>query len=177
MKTASSKKNAKQVTMTLENSNSKTFLELLDGRSEELQFTQVAPTEFTVNDSEFSLKSGINVELGIKNVDLVATSSVIWPGQTIRVRGGLHGQGAAMKAQATIPFNKKMADGVQGESWLYWVIETPEGEFHNKQAIHMKGTLKGLPPKNATFYSDSVTPLFDSEDNQVGTVYGCLQSN
>ncbi|MVO98860.1 MULTISPECIES: hypothetical protein [Paenibacillus] len=179
MKTELSKnaKNAKKVTMTLENSNSKTYLEMLDGRSEELHFAQVAPTQFTVDDSEFSLKSGINVELGILNVDLVATSSVIWPGQTIRVRGGLQGQGAAMKAQATIPFNKKMADGVQGESWLYWVIETPEGELHNKQPIHMKGVLKGLPPKNATFYSDSVTPLFDRENNQAGTVYGCLQSN
>ncbi|WP_163854387.1 hypothetical protein [Paenibacillus elgii] len=167
----------KKIGMTLENSNSKTYLELLDGRSEELSFKQAAPTHFTVSDSEFSLKTGVTVDLEIMNVDLVATSSVIWPGATIRVRGGLQGQGRTMKASASIPFNKKMADGVQGESWLYWVIETPQGEFHNKKPIHMKGTLKGLPPKDATFYSDSVIPLFDAEDNQVGTIYGCLQSN
>ncbi|MFD2673336.1 hypothetical protein [Marinicrinis sediminis] len=167
----------KKLSMTLENSNSKTYLELLDGRAEELHFEQAEPTHFTVSDSEFSLKSGVTVDLEIQNVDLVATSSKLWPGQQIRVRGGLHGQGQTMKASATIPFNKKMAEGVQGESYLYWVMETPEGTFHNKQPIHMKGTLKGLPPKDATFYSESVIPMFDEQDNQVGQIYGCLQSN
>lgn len=167
----------KKLSMTLENSNSKTYLELADGRVEELQFTQAEPTHFTVNDSEFSLKSGVTVDLEIMNVDLVATSKEIWPGQEIRVRGGVHGQGAPMKASATIPFNRTITDGVQGESYLYWVMETPEGTFHNKKPIHMKGTLKGLPPKDATFYSESVVPLFDEQDNQVGQIYGCLQSN
>jgi hypothetical protein len=167
----------KKLSMTLENSNSKTYLELLDGRSEELHFKQTQPTHFTVNDSEFSLKSGIKVDLEILNVDLAATSSVIWPGQTIRVRGGLQGQGAPMKASATIPLNRKLADGVQGETYLFWVLDTPEGAFHNKKPIHMKGTLKGLPPKDATFYSESVVPLYDEHDNQVGQIYGCLQSN
>ncbi|GIQ69337.1 hypothetical protein DUZ99_17275 [Xylanibacillus composti] len=167
----------KKLSMTLENSNSKTYLELADGRVEELQFTQAQPTHFTVNDSEFSLKSGVTVDLEIMNVDLVATSKEIWPGQEIRVRGGVHGQGAPMKASATIPFKKTITDGVQGESYLYWVMETPEGTFHNKKPIHMKGTLKGLPPKDATFYSESVVPLFDEQDNQVGQIYGCLQSN
>ncbi|GAA4726525.1 hypothetical protein [Brevibacillus fulvus] len=167
----------KKVSMTLENSNSKTVLELLDGRSEELQFTQVAPTQFTVNDSEFSIKSGISVELEIMNVDLEATSQVLWPGQKIRVRGGLQGQGEAMKAVAAIPLGKKIFDGVQGESWLYWHLETPEGTFHNKKPIHMKGTLKSLPPKDATFFSDSVIPLYNDQDELVGTIYGCVQSN
>lgn len=167
----------KSMNMTLENSNSKTYLELLDGRTEELHFQQAAPTQFTVNDSEFSLKSGIKVELEIKNVNLVATSKTIWPGATISVTGGLEGQDETMKASATIPFNRTMADGVQGESFLYWVLETPEGKFHNKKPIHMIGVLKGLPPKDATFYSESVIPLYDEQDNQVGTIYGCLQSN
>ncbi len=167
----------KKLAMTLESSDSKTYLELLDGRVEELHFTQAQPTHFTVQDSEFSLKSGITVDLEIMNVDLVATSSKLWPGQVIRVSGGLQGQGQPMKASATIPFNRKMADGVQGESYLYWIMETPEGKFHNKKPIHMKGTLRGLPPKDATFYSESVVPLYDEQDNQVGQIYGCLQSN
>jgi hypothetical protein len=167
----------KQVEMTLESSDSKTFLELLDGRSEELHFKQVRPTQFTVSDSEFSLKSGITVDLKIQNVDLEATSSVLWPGQTVRVRGGIHGQGEAIQASATIPLNKTIADGVQGESWLYWVIETPEGTFKNKKPIHMKGMIKGLPPKDATFHSEGTVPIYDVNDGQVGTLYGCLQSN
>ncbi|MGA5691415.1 hypothetical protein [Cytobacillus pseudoceanisediminis] len=168
---------AKKVEMVLENSNSKTYLELLDGRSEELHFTQVTPTKFTVNDSDFSIKSGINVELEIMNVDLEATSNVIWPGQKIRVRGGLHGQGQPMKASATIPLNKKIADGVDSESFLYWVIETPEGNLHNKKPIHMKGVVKGLPPRDTELRSDSVIPMYDQEGNLAGQIYGCLQSN
>jgi hypothetical protein len=167
----------KKVELTLENSNSKTYFELLDGRSEELHFEQVNSTKFTVNDSEFSLKSGITVDLEIMNVDLQATSQVLWPGQTVRVRGGVHGQGQPIKASATIPFGKKMADGVQAESYLYWVIETPEGTFHNKKPIPMKGVVTGLPPKDATFTSETVIPLYDEKDNQVGHIYGCLQSN
>ncbi|WP_134682978.1 hypothetical protein [Brevibacillus migulae] len=168
---------AKKVEMTLESSNSKTFLELADGRTEELHFTQVNETKFFVNDSEFSLKSGVTVDLEIQNVELEAVSNVLWPGQKVRVRGGIDGQGQAIKATATIPFNKTIADGVQAESFLYWVIETPEGTFHNKKPIHMKGTIKGLPPKDATFYSNTVIPIYDTEDHQVGTLYGCLQSN
>ncbi|MGN7401938.1 hypothetical protein ACTHO0_18970 [Cytobacillus praedii] len=163
--------------MTLPTSNSKTYLELLDGRSEELHFTQVTPTKFTVNDSEFSFKSGVNVDIEIFNVELEAKSETLWPGATIKVRGGIHGQGETIKASASIPLNKKIADGVQAESFLYWVIETPEGELHNKKPIHMKGIVKGLPPKDATFHSETVIPLYDSENNQVGTIYGCLQSN
>ncbi|MEH6989544.1 hypothetical protein [Cytobacillus firmus] len=167
----------KQKTLTLETSSSSTTLELADGRFEELKFEQLNPTQFTVSDSEFNIKSGINVELEIQNVDLVATSKVLWPGQVIKVRGGVHGQGEPIKAKATIPLNKKITDGVQGESFLYWVIETPEGELTNKQPIHMKGLIKGLPPKDATFTSESVIPLYNDRDDQVGTLYGCLQSN
>ncbi|MGM1050632.1 MAG: hypothetical protein ACQEXX_31625 [Bacillota bacterium] len=167
----------KKVEMTLETSNSRTFLELLDGRSEELQFTQVTPTKFTVSDSEFSLKSGVKVDIEIQNVELEATSSIIWPGQKVRVRGGLHGQGETLKASTVIPFNKKIADGVEAESLLYWVVETPEGELHNKKPIRMIGTITGLPPKNADFYSEGVVPLYDTQGGHVGTLYGCLQSN
>lgn len=168
---------SKKVTMTLENSNSKTYLELLDGRVEELHFKQVSPTQFTVSDSEFSLKSGITVDLEIMNVELEATSSVLWPGQKIRVRGGINGQGQPIKASATIPFGKQIADGVKGESWLYWVVETPDGKLHNKQPIHMMGTLTSLPPKDATFTSQGTIALYNEEDVHVGTLYGCLQSN
>jgi hypothetical protein len=168
---------SQKLELTLPTSNSKTTLELLDGRSEELHFTQVKPTNFTVSDSEFKLKSGITVGVEILNVDLEATSHLLWPGQKVRVRGGVHGQGEPIKASATIPFNKKIADGVQADSFLYWVIETPEGTFHNKQPIHMTGTIKGLPPQDATFTSQSVTAIYDVEDRQVGTIYGCLQSN
>lgn len=167
----------KKIEMTLETSNSKTYFELLDGRSEELHFRQVTPTKFAVNDSEFSMKSGITVDLEIMNVELEATSQVLWPGKTVRVRGGIHGQGQPIKATATIPFGKKMKDGVQAESFLYWMIETPEGTFHNKKPIHMKGTVTGLPPKDATFTSEIVIPIYDAEDHQVGSIYGCLQSN
>ncbi len=167
----------RKVEMTLPSSNSKTFFELLDGRCEELQFSQVNPTQFVVGDSDFSLKSGAKVELEIMNVDLEATSKTLWPGQKVRVRGGLHGQGQTIKAVASIPMGKKMADGVQAESFLYWVIETPEGTFHNKQPIHMKGRITGLPPKDATFYSEGTIPIFNDQDDQVGTLYGCLQSN
>jgi len=168
---------SKKIEMTLPSSNSKTYLELADGRCEELHFTQVKPTSFTVSDSEFSLKSGVTVDIEIQNVDLVATSEVLWPGQQVRVRGGLHGQGETIKASATIPFGAKMADGVQAESFLYWVVETPEGELRNKKAIHMKGMIKGLPPKDATFHSEGVVPLYDNAGGQAGTLYGCLQSN
>ncbi|CAM4474887.1 MULTISPECIES: hypothetical protein [Paenibacillus] len=168
---------AKQVQMTLPSSNSKTYLELMDGRSEELQFTQVNPTKFTVNDSEFSLKSGVTVDLEIENVELVATSEVLWPGQQVRVRGGVNGQGQPIKASAAVPVGKKMADGVQAESFLYWVIETPEGTFHNNQPIHMKGRITGLPPRNATFHSEGTIAIYDEKEDQVGTLYGCLQSN
>lgn len=167
----------KKVNMTLESSNSKTYFELLDGRAEELHFKQVTATKFTVSDSEFNLKSGVTVDLEIMNVELEATSQVLWPGQTVRVRGGVHGQGQPIKALAKIPFGKKMADGVEAESFLYWMIETPEGTFHNKKAIHMKGTVTGLPPKEATFTSETVIPIYDEQDNQVGSIYGCLQSN
>lgn len=167
----------KKIQMTLPSSNSKTYLELLDGRSEQLHFTQVKPTKFTVNDSEFSLKSGATIDLEIENVDLVADSKVLWPGQQVRVRGGIHGQGQTIKATASIPFGKKMDDGVQAESFLYWVIETPEGNFHNKQPIHMKGRITGLPPKDATFRSEGTISIYDEKDDQVGTLYGCLQSN
>ncbi len=168
---------SKKIQMTLPTSNSKTYFELIDGRAEELHFTQVNPTSFTVNDSDFSLKSGVNVELEIENVDLVATSTVLWPGQQVRVRGGIHGQGQPIKASAKIPFGKKMADGVQAESFLYWVIETPEGTFHNQQPIHMKGRIAGLPPKDATFHSEGTIAIYDEKEDQVGTLYGCLQSN
>ncbi|WP_127531387.1 hypothetical protein [Paenibacillus kobensis] len=167
----------KKIQMTLPNSNSKTYLELVDGRSEELHFTQAAATKFTVNDSEFSLKTGATVDIEIENVDLVATSQVLWPGQIVRVRGGVHGQGESIKASATIPLGKKMADGVQAESFLYWVIETPEGTYHNNQPIHMKGRITGLPPKDATFHSEGTIAIYDDKEDQVGTLYGCLQSN
>lgn len=167
----------KKVEMTLETSNSKTFFELLDGRSEELHFKQINPTKFIVNDSEFSLKSGVTVDLEILNVELEATSKVLWPGKTVKVRGGIHGQGEPIKASATIPFGKKMSSGVAAESFLYWVIETPEGTFHNKKPIHMTGTVTGLPPKDATFTSETVIPIYDEQDSQVGSIYGCLQSN
>ena len=166
-----------KVNMTLPNSNSKTFLELLDGRREELHFTQAEPTPFTVSDAEFSLKSGVTVDVEIMNVKLEATSRELWPGKKVTVRGGVDGQGEAMKANVSIPFNKKIADGVQAETYLYWVIETPEGTLRNKQPIHMKGTIHGLPPQNATFNSESVIPLYDEQDQHVGTLYGCLQSN
>ncbi|MEC0246737.1 hypothetical protein ACI48J_21845 [Paenibacillus chitinolyticus] len=166
-----------EVEMTLPTSNSKTYLELVDGRSEELHFVQAQPTQFTVNDSEFSLKSGVTVDIEIKNVDLVATSAVLWPGQSIHVRGGLHGQGETIKGSAKIPFGKKIADGVEAETFLYWVVETPEGSFHNEQPIHMTGTITGLPPQDATFRSAGVVPLFDEQGDKVGTLYGCLQSN
>jgi hypothetical protein len=168
---------SKKISMTLPTSNSKTYLELVDGRAEEFHFTQVAPTEFTVSDSEFSIKSGVTVDVVIMNVDLEATSEVLWPGQKVRVRGGLHGQGSPIKASVTIPFNKKIADGVQAESFLYWVVETPEGTLQNQQPIHMKGSIKGLPPKDATFHSESTIALYDVEGIHVGTLYGCLQSN
>lgn len=166
-----------KVEMTLPTSNSKTYLEFLDGRAEELHFTQTTPTRFTVNDSEFSLKSGVAIDVEIMNVELEATSKVLWPGQKVLVRGGLQGQGEPIKAKATIPLSKTMAEGVQAESFLYWFIDTPEGTFANKKPIHMKGKITGLPPKDATFTSDSVIPLYDKEDKQVGTLYGCLQSN
>ncbi|MCK6259453.1 hypothetical protein LCY76_23050 [Fictibacillus sp. KIGAM418] len=163
--------------LSLETSTSRTILELVDGRREELVFNQVRPTEFTVSDSNFNLKSGVNVEIEIENVDLVAASKTLWPNAEIRVRGGLNGQGAPIKAHATIPANKVIVDGVDAESFLYWVIETPEGNFHNKQPIHMKGHITGLPPKDATFNSQDVVPIFDANDQQVGTLYSCLQSN
>ncbi|PWW03223.1 hypothetical protein DFQ01_107120 [Paenibacillus cellulosilyticus] len=168
---------SKKIQMTLPSSNSKTYLELVDGRCEELHFSQVNPTKFTVNDSEFSFKTGATVELEIENVDLVATSQVLWPGQQVRVRGGVHGQGQPIKASATIPLGKKMADGVQADSFLYWVIETPEGTFHNNEPIHMKGRITGLPPKDATFHSEGTIAIFDEKEDRVGTLYGCLQSN
>jgi hypothetical protein len=163
--------------LSLETSTSRTVFEMLDGRREELVFNQVRPTEFTVSDSNFSLKSGVNIEVEIENVDLVSTSKTLWPGSKVHVRGGINGQGAPIKAQASIPTNKVIVDGVDAESFLYWVIETPEGTFHNKQPIHMKGHITGLPPKDATFSSQDVVPIFDANDKQVGTLYSCLQSN
>lgn len=163
--------------MTLDNSKSQTKLELLDGRSELLHFSQATPTEFIVNDSNFGIRSGVSVDLDIQNVDLVAKSSVLWPEQEIRVRGGVHAQGKSLKATATIPFNKTMKDGVKGESWLFWSIETPVGTLHNKKPIHMTGTIQGLPPKNATLASTDIIPLYDQDDELAGHIYGCLQSN
>ncbi|WP_214483023.1 hypothetical protein [Bacillus sp. SM2101] len=163
--------------LKLETSTSRTVFELLDGQREELEFKQVRPTEFTVTDSDFQLGTGIRVEIEIQNVDLVATSKKLWPGQEVRVRGGVHGQGEPIKAFAKVPANKTITAGVDAESFLYWVIETPDGTFHNEQPIHMKGLIKGLPPKDATFHSQDVVRIFDQEGNEAGTLYNCLQSN
>ena len=163
--------------LKLETSTSRTILELVDGRREELEFKQERPTEFTVSDSEFSIKSGIDVEVEIQNVDLVATSKVLWPGKEIRVRGGIDGQGETIKARAKIPVNSTINNGVDTESFLYWVIETPEGALHNKKPIYMKGLIKGLPPKDAVFHSQDVVPIYDNNGNEAGSLYNCLQSN
>lgn len=166
----------KKTTMTLPNSNSTTVLELADGRSEKLYFSQVRPTEFTVSDSEFSMKSGINVELDIKNVDLVATSNVLWPGQKVYVRGGSASTGKALKGEVHIPLGKTVSGGVPGETWLYWDIETPEGTFVNQIPIHMTGTVKGLPPQATEFSSQDVISLYDQlEGKFAGTIYACCQ--
>ncbi|MBG9794366.1 hypothetical protein ABD76_18370 [Paenibacillus dendritiformis] len=168
----------KKATLTLPNSNSTTVLELADGRSEKLYFSQVIPTEFTVSDSEFSLKSGVNVELDIKNVDLVATSEVLWPGQKVYVRGGKSSTGKALKGEVKIPLGKTISSGVPGETWLYWDIETPEGTFVNRTPIHMTGTVKGLPPQAAEFTSQDVISLYDQlEGKFAGSIYACSQIN
>lgn len=163
--------------MKLDNSKSKTTLELLDGRSEELNFEQVTPTVFTANETNFSVRSGFTLDLDIKNVDLVAESKVLWPGKKIRVRGGIEAQGHALKASAKIPLDKTIKDGVKGESWLYWDIETPEGTFRNNKPIHMTGMIKSLPPKDTTLVSEEIIPLYDEKGSEVGHIYGCLQSN
>lgn len=167
----------KKATMTLPVSSSTTVMELVDGRTEKLYFKQVKPTEFTVSDSEFTLKSGIKVDLDIQNVNLEATSEVLWPGQKVIVRGGIQANGEAIKGQVTIPIGKTIDSGVQGETWLYWTIETPDGTLKNKKAIHMVGTVKGLPPQDSEFTSSDVIPLFDQQGNHKATIYNCCQSN
>lgn len=166
----------KKASMTLPNSNSTTVLELADGRSEKLYFSQVKPTEFTVSDSEFTMKSGISIELDIKNVDLVATSEVLWPGEKVYVRGGNASTGKALKGEVSIPLGMNINSNVPGETWLYWDIETPEGTFVNQTPIHMTGMVKGLPPQATEFSSQDVISLYDQLDGKfAGTIYACTQ--
>ncbi|NBI29833.1 hypothetical protein [Chengkuizengella marina] len=167
----------KKIKMSLPTSNSSTILELPDGRSEKLEFTQVKATQFTVSDSDFELKSGVNVELDIHNVNLEATSKVLWPGEKVTVKGGLESHGQALKGVVNIPINKTIHDGVRGESWLYWKIETPEGVLMNDKPIHMVGEVKGLPPQDSEFRSEDVITLNNEKGEFAGTIYNCCQSN
>lgn len=163
--------------MSLPTSNSSTTLELTDGRAEKLEFTQVKPTKFTVSDSEFSLKSGVNIDIEIQGVHLEATSKELWPGQKVIVKGGIEAGEAPMKASAKIPKGKNIKDGVDGESWLYWTVETPDGVMKNQKPIHMEGKLYNLPPTGTVFTSPELVSLYDLEGNHKGTIYNCAQAN
>ncbi|WP_077702797.1 hypothetical protein [Virgibacillus dokdonensis] len=167
----------RSVEMTLPNSKSSTILELENGKTEELFFTQVEPTKFKVLDADYSRKSGISVDIDIDNVYLKTTSKVLWPGESIIVRGGLRANEEPMRASFNIPKGKKLKDGVPGESWLYWSIETPAGTFKNLVPIHMKGTITSLPPKDTTFTSAVAVDLYDLEGKQKAKIYNCAQTN
>lgn len=161
--------------LTLDVSRSETELRLADGRAERLRFTLDRPTEFTMREPIVKANGDARIELEILQISLSATSQVLWPGETVRVSGGVAANGTPLHATVHIPAGKSLADGVMAEQLLYWRMETPIGVLRNEKPIHMVGVVRQIPPYGSEFSSTEEISLINEAGEVVGTLWDCLQ--
>jgi hypothetical protein len=163
------------VVLQLPYAESEVGLRLEDGGSERVLLKTACPTEFVVHEPTVEANGDTHMSLEILKFELVGTSELLWPGQTIRVHGGTQSApGArAIMGSVHIPAGKSLEDGVKSEQVLYLTVESPVGVLHNEKPIRMVGNLYRIPPVGSRFQSTDEVPMLDERGEARVTFWAC----
>lgn len=161
--------------LELDYAESEVGLRLPDGRSERVLLKTACPTEFVVHEPTIADNGDLRMSLEILKFDLVGKSEVLWPGEQVRVLGGVKSAPGARPifGSVSIPAGKSIEDGVDSEQLLYLTADTPVGILHNEMPVRMAGKLYRIPPHGSRFRSTTEVPLLDDWGENVLTVWAC----
>jgi hypothetical protein len=165
--------------MELAYATSEVGFRLPDGRSERVMLETAYPTQFVVNEPTLVESGAVYMPLEILKFELVGTSEVLWPGETIRVFGGVdsHETGRRVVGSVHVPAGQAIEDGVDSEQQLYLSMETPFGILRNETPVIMRGKVYRVPPVGSRFESQCDIPLYDVAGEKRLTVWACANAS
>lgn len=131
------------------------------GRAEALRFRSGDPVGFVTGEPKIDEVTGqMTIPLEILGFSVLGESKELWPGQAVRMRGGIESYPDAKPIHGRVVFpsaNHKLEDGVLCQTVVFVRIETPDGNYVNDEPVIMEATIRAFPPKDYTFTSQSAT--------------------
>jgi hypothetical protein len=165
--------------MVLPYAQSEVGFRLPDGRSERVLLETAYPTEFVVQEPRLVESGAVYMPLEIRKFELVGTSEIAWPGETVRVFGGVDSceTGRPIIGSVHVPAGTAIEDGADSEQQLYLTMETPIGILRNETPVIMRGKVYRVPPLGSRFVSQGEVALYDVEGNKRLTVWACANAS
>jgi hypothetical protein len=161
--------------MELSYAESEVGFRLPDGTSERVLLKTAYPTQFVVHEPTLVESGAVYMRLEILKFELVGTSEVAWPGETVKVFGGVdsHETGRQIIGSVHVPAGKAIEDGVDSEQQLYLSMQTPLGLLRNETPVIMRGKVYRVPPYGSRFESQGDVSLYDLDGEKRLTVWAC----
>jgi hypothetical protein len=165
--------------LELEYAESEVGLRLPDGRSERVLLTTACPTRFVVHEPVLLDNGSAYMDLEILKFELVGVSQRVWPGERIRVLGGVESCEDAPPIFGTVhvPAGAAIEDGVDSEQRLLMTMETPLGLLRNEIPVQMLGKVYRVPPLGSRFESQGDVDLYDVNGERRLTVWACANAS
>lgn len=165
--------------MELAYAKSEVGFRLPDGRSERVLLETAYPTQFVVHEPTLVDSGAVYMKLEILKFELVGTSETVWPGETVRVYGGVdsHETGRPIVGSVHVPAGLAIEDGVDSEQQLYLSMETPVGILRNETPVIMRGKVYRVPPVGSRFESQGDVALYDADGEKRLTVWACANAS
>jgi hypothetical protein len=160
----------------LPNARTQFTFRLLDGRSEHFDLEPLVDMEYSVYAPVLDEDGDMTIPLEIMRFENGATSNVLWPGESLIVRGGVrtHPEAKPIYGTVHIPTGLGIEDGALNRQTLWSRFWTPIGELTMQYPVNMSGVVRKLnPPLKARLYSDRPIPLFNETGEHVATIFNC----
>lgn len=165
--------------MELAYAESEVGFRLPDGRSERVLLETAYPTQFVVHEPTLVESGAVYMPLEILKFELVGTSEVVWPGETVKVFGGVDSieGGRTIRGSVHVPAGTAIEDGADSEQQLYLHMQTPIGLLRNETPIIMRGKVFRVPPLGSRFESQGDVALYDAAGEKQLTVWACANAS
>jgi len=165
--------------MELAYAESEVGFRLPDGREERVLLETAYPTRFVVHEPTLVESGAVYMPLEILAFELVGTSEVVWPGETIKVFGGVESidGGRPIRGSVHVPAGTAIEDGADSEQQLYLTMQTPLGLLRNETPVIMRGKVFRVPPVGSRFESQGDVALYDVEGTKRLTVWACANAS
>jgi hypothetical protein len=165
--------------MQLPYAESEVGFRLPDGRSERVLLETAYPTEFVVHEPTLVESGAVYMPLEILKFELVGTSELVWPGETVKVFGGVDSidGGRPIYGSVHLPANTALEEGADSEQQLYLTMQTPLGLLRNETPVVMRGKVYRVPPIGSRFESQGDVALYDVGGEKRLTVWACANAS